>query len=52
MFKISKDQVDSLLQVFGEIPSKFSFNAIILLKSLEPLDEKSRDKKNDDSKSG
>lgn len=33
-FEITEEQINALLQVLGEIPSKLSFNVIMMLKQL------------------
>ncbi len=39
MFKISEEQLNKVLAVLGEVPSKFSYDAIKLLTSLEKIEE-------------
>jgi len=42
MYKITKEQVQSLLNVLVEMPAKMSFNAIVLLNSLEKIEDEKK----------
>lgn len=40
MFKISEEQLNKVLAVLGEVPSKFSFEVIKILTTLDKVEEK------------
>lgn len=43
MFKITEEQLNKVLLVLGEVPSKFSFEVIKILITLEKIEEKDKE---------